>query len=560
MAQPKNVIFWGAGATADLGIRTTKEQTKLIQLLTGTREGGKPLEERIALAFGRNGKESGLCALKDLITILGDSDDAYDSIHHINAEQMSIMQRNCEVGTGVEDLQKRIVHLRLIYDWPALKSVVRICPASATAEFRINDLFNLLDMHIPIGFGFPAPAGNEKDGSGKGLQQQFFDARRLIGAKNALYMILTTMFYIDYQECLRSKRDRLDKYFDVADQIGRRMQRQGVKLAGENQPFDEPEFYQGDIGFVSLNYDPISLWMQFIAYRELNNSGAVPHIGSPAVPLHLYHDFGHMIPARGISRPDPKRPWYPLNVAAAQRLNEVKYPSGYRVRLTKLLFPHGCLCWRGCPNCGKLSAYHPTQWDRYAADLFPPPPFRAFDPTPCPGWVGDSEKKERGKGSVDARACLHCGTLTYAHHTQTVMQSSFKSLPPSFIEEIQRDLRATAMQADHFIFMGYSLPQDDVTYRAFFSASRQRGRTSSDPPVRCTIVGKDPSNPGWYGPTALEARKSEFEKDSVVRAAQDIFGIENVRFFGGGIPDVFLDGGGKVTADKLEYLLNSAWT
>ena len=83
------------------------------------------------------------------------------------------------------------------------------------------------------------------------------------------------------------------------------------------------------------------------------------------------------------------------------------------------------------------------------------------------------------------------------------MQSSFKSRPPSFIEEIQRDLRATTMQANHIIFMGYSLPQDDVTYRAFFSASRQRHKGPSDQQVRCTVVSKEPDNPGWYGPAEM---------------------------------------------------------
>lgn len=73
------------------------------------------------------------------------------------------------------------------------------------------------------------------------------------------------------------------------------------------------------------------------------------------------------------------------------------------------------------------------------------------------------------------------------------MQSSFKARPPSFIEEIQRDLRATTMQADHIIFMGYSLPPDDVTYRAFFSARRQKGGKD----VHCTVVGKGEDNPEW---------------------------------------------------------------
>jgi len=39
-------------------------------------------------------------------------------------------------------------------------------------------------------------------------------------------------------------------------------------------------------------------------------------------------------------------------------------------------------------------------------------------------------------------------------------------------------------------------------------------------------------------------------------AARDIVGEDNIRFYGGGIPDVFLDAGGQAIAGKLEQLLN----
>jgi hypothetical protein len=132
------------------------------------------------------------------------------------------------------------------------------------------------------------------------------------------------------------------------------------------------------------------------------------------------------------------------------------------------------------------------------------------------------------------------------------MQSSFKPRSPSFIEEIQRELRATTMRASHIIFMGYSLPTDDVTYRAFFSARRQRRGAE----VRCTVVSCDPDNPGWYGPSSLDTRldKRTFADISPVNAARDIFGKENVRFYGGGVPDVFLDKD-NVTDASLEKLL-----
>ena len=554
MTHGQKLIFWGAGATAALGIRTTDQQALVVQQLADAKSPGEPLRERIAKALGQDVSERWHSAIYDLITILGDSDEAYRSIHLIKDEHIKAMRRNWELGAGKEELQRRIIELRLIYDWPTLKSVVQICPASESDDFKINDLFNVLDMHVPLKFGVRAPAERETERAGARSAEQFFDARRLIGARNALLLILTTLFHIDYQTCLATKGELLEKYRDFAIQIARRAQRLGVEIAGNGDPLDTPEFYRGDIGFVSLNYDPIGLWVQFIANRELNKDGAVPHIGSPAVPLHLYHDFGHLIPARGIGRTEAHSPWYPLNEAAAQRLNEQEYPSGYRVRLTKFLFPHGCLCWRECPDCGKLSAYHGDQWDLDARGLFPPPPLRAFDLSPCPDWIKDDERKMRERGSVDARACLHCQTVTYAHHTQAVMQSSFKSPPPSFIEEIQRDLRATVTRAGHIIFMGYSLPPDDVTYRAFFAARRTRVRRPGDRPVHCTIVDKDRSNPDWYGPDAL--RTGDLSKRPVVQSAKAIFGEENVRFYGGGIPNVFLDGGARATQDRLEQLLD----
>jgi len=558
MAQPHNVIFWGAGATAALGLRTTADQTQFIVRVTGADASDKPpgerapLEERVAKALDPNDIEPWHSALFDLITILGDSDDAYDSIHFIDDKQLDAMRRNWRKGASDDELRGRIIGLRLTYDWPALKSVVRICPGSSTGKFKLNDLFNLLDMHIPTRFGVRAPARQERSGAEKQYETQFFDARRLIGAKNALLMILISLFYIDYQVCISSKSDLLRKYHDFAEVLGRRMQRQGLDLAGQYR-LDQPEFYQGDVSFVSINYDPIALWVQFVANRELNNSASVPHIGSPAVPLHLFHDFGHLIPARRIGKGPANWPWYPLNEAAAQRLNELKTGGDCRVRLTKFLFPHGCLCWRECPDCGKLSTYHGDQWDLDAHGLFPPPPLRAFDEKVIPKWISGPEREQREKGKIDARECLHCHTLTYADHTQAVMQSSFKASPPSFIEEIQRDLRATTMQANHIIFMGYSLPPDDVTYRAFFSARRQCHKGPGDQQVRCTVIGKEPDHPGWYGPNEIETRI--FKDASPVNAALDIFGKKNVRFYGGGVPNVFRDSGGGVTEAALERLL-----
>lgn len=550
MEQTNTVIFWGAGATAKLGMRMTAAQTKFIQVLTGVKH---PLDlqpniqDRVTDALDRASKgcdELNL-ALVELLTILGDEDKNHKSIHNISEAERNVMRRNMPAGTNEEAIDTHIVHLRLYYDWPALKSIVRVCPASTSNEFQLNDLFNVLDMHGPAGFGFRAPSPVADDGA------QFLDPRRLMGAKAALRMLLGAAFYIDYKDCIGDKADTLKLYKDFATLLGHRMQQYGVALAQSEMKFDQPEFYQGDVSFVSLNYDPLALWVQYIANRELNNSPAVPHIGSPAQKLQVFHDSGHFIPSRRIGQLGN---WYPMNEAVAQRMNEGVSGSGI-VRLTKFLFPHGCLCWRECPDCGKLSSYMGDEWTLASPSLIPPPPLRRFDTATCQGAVNRKEFEMRqSQGRVDTRACVHCGTLTHEHHTQTVMQSSFKAQPPSFIEEIQRDLRAVAMKADHFIFMGYSLPKDDVIYRAFFSARKQVSETkkTDGQAVRCTVVGVDDTNTGWYSPTELGEEK--FRKSEVIKAARDIFGDDNVRFFGGGVPNVFLENG-VATEDALNRLL-----
>jgi hypothetical protein len=127
------------------------------------------------------------------------------------------------------------------------------------------------------------------------------------------------------------------------------------------------------------------------------------------------------------------------------------------------------------------------------------------------------------------------------------MQSNFKAPPPSFIEEVQRDLRVATQAANHVILMGYSLPPDDVTYRAFFAARRQkRSHDGGDGPiVRCSVVGIGYDD-HWHGPDEINQMLPQMEKGvsprTTLEAARDLFGRDNVRFFGGGIPQVFCEG------------------
>ena len=549
------VIIWGAGATASLGMRTTGEQARFIRDLVYSPEDSPvvPLINRIPKALGPNINDVWISALRDLLIVLGERDDGEPEnsdlqLATVTNAQMAAMRCNWDTSANDEELRSTVVMLRTLYDWLALKAIVRVCPADEEGTFRLVDLFNVLDMHSNTGHGLRTRQG------------AFLTPQRVTGAQNALKMLLQAVFYIDWQHLCRDDSDRQEQlryHYEFAEALGRRMQQGGLRLAKQNLAYDSKDFYMADVSFVSMNYDPIALWCQFVANRQLNRDPKVPHVGNPGHKLQIYHDLGHFVATRRVERrAESGTLWHPMNQSSAQRLNDPDHGANERARISKFLFPHGCLWWRECPNCGKLSSYLGHTWEIRSRMLIPPPPLQ--------GFVDDidyktpkEEEQKQVRGAVDVRACVHCGTLTYAHHTPVLMQSNFKGMPPPFIQEIQRDLYVAVQEASHIVFMGYSLPDDDVDYRVFF-ATRQR-RAPRDP-VKCSVVvGKEYGN-DWLGQSQWTAKLEEMEENNSPRktleAARDLFGGKNVRFYGGGIPEVFLDGGDKVTDAAVSRLLN----
>ena len=99
----QNLIFWGAGATRALGIRATADQEKFIHCIATAQDSSKPLRDRIAEALGVSVAKRWHDALFDLITILGDGDDAYASIDNVDDEQVEAM---------IEELKQVLIEKR----------------------------------------------------------------------------------------------------------------------------------------------------------------------------------------------------------------------------------------------------------------------------------------------------------------------------------------------------------------------------------------------------------------------------------------------------------------
>ena len=537
---PETTIFWGAGATASLGIPATEKQGLYIFLLADDRK--KALKERLKdVPFFIDYVDE----INDLLVDLGDNLES--RLDDFDREQEEAAARLFPT-LSLKESKKWVVHLRQTYDWDALKRIIQICPSEDGSNPFLVDLFNILDMHILSGQGFYT-----KNGGGKKGEPYFVANYRLRPAKNCLIMLINLQIFCTYQSTIEKSPEKIDPYILFAKALAELMQEEGI--ASGLKDYADREFYLFSYSVVSMNFDPLLLWFIFNAHKEANDNP--PHIGIPAQPMKLFHDFGHFMGVRRVGPGFDPGVWYPFNETVAQRINDSDHVCGRIGRLGKFYFPHGCCCWRECANCGKLTVHFGDEWDYRSSSLFPSPVIPALKKN---RYRSAEEQRAEEKGIPDGVQCAYCGTITLAADTPMIMQSNYKGSHPPYIEEIHRDLKVCLENANHIVLLGYSLPKDDVVWRSVLATRKSREQN-----VHCSVVVGFKGDDEWLEGAKLEAYVADIKKNkhpcewdsygiSVIDAAIEIFDRPNVRAYTHGIPEVWINGSD--VAEQTKKLLN----
>ncbi|SFG73516.1 hypothetical protein [Sporolactobacillus nakayamae] len=516
---PETVIFWGAGTTEPLHMKTTNELGKMFQTLT---EADKNLGEAIDQVIPEADEQvrSELKALLELI----------DSEFHGHEDE----------AIRVLDIPKdRAQHLQMLYDWNAVKLVIERCPRNRNHRFSLDDLYNLLDLHIQAHKGIE-------------VEQRFITLDRLIAARRTLTMLTQLIHAIGYVELLHDSDTKAlyHHYYEFATILAGRMREEGVQKAAKQISFDDRNFYLFSYAMISMNWDPILLWLIFNAHKEMNSAADCPKIGDPPQPMKLFNDLVHFIAVRKVDGRSPSA-WFPMNETAVQQMNDSEYQTGRRIRIGKFYFPHGCHGFRQCPKCGKLTFYLGNEWCVDSPCLFPPQIIPSLSPR-SPRSL--EEKKAIDAGIFDAVQCTYCGTITESHHTAIAMQTHFKAIQPSFIQEIQNDMKVAIEHAQHIIFAGYSLPDDDFIDRIMLSARRKMDVEQ----VKCSVINFDQhAKEEWMYGEELNDFCRKYDRSSLASTCNrvaGIFGEANIRGYGAGFPNVFMKNG-KADKDKVEEMM-----
>lgn len=434
MDWPENLIIWGAGATAALGMPTSEEQSNFISAVRDQ---------------------------KDLSYFLGQTK----------------------------------------YNTPdSLFQFLQMVPREN--KISIQDTLNLLAVCRQQKRTFN-PNG------------KIFSPKLLQECSQQLSQLMTCFFQNRYKVLLESKTKVLQQYYDVYRILAEYELGNKIKNASA-QNLLKREWYLLDYAFVNFNWDILILWIIFNVHREMNNENSF-FFGVSATKLKVFNDFSSFMGAYPLE--NGSGIWYPYNETVLQRVNDPEHISDRRLLLGKFYQLHGSFNWKECPHCGKLNMWLGEKWELCSETLFA------------------AEKLNK---------CLFCENQLDDDSVR-LLQTPFKDANPPYIEEIQRDMLVGIENAEHLIFAGYSLPEDDLFYRSIFAARRSKKQD-----LRITVLLKDDqcNVERWY-------KRSEVQNATVERIAQ-ILGVsdENIRVNFDGIPNVFLTEG---RADRNKIIETFYW-
>jgi hypothetical protein len=556
---PATVVLWGAGATAQLGFPTTDAQASCLSKLAATGTGG--LEGRVRSAFPKASRQEQR-DIEDFLLILGDADGMKGRARQKEDIAEALRRQFDQIDTVAR--QRRKEKLQRIYDWPTLRRVILSSPRQfvpgtpskivsvKNAAISLQDLFNLLDLHIQANIGFHAPDPNGDE------ESAFIPPDALPTARRALQLLIILQFAVSYRQLL-DDANLLRPYQQFAEALARLMQKEGRLFATQGVGTKTRNYYLFGYSLVSMNWDPLLIWLVFNAHNEANHRWPVVSVGRPSRPQKLFNDLAYLV-VREVESKDLDI-WYMMNESTAQRLNDPKHSGDRYVRTGKFYFPHGSFNLRECPNCGKMNAYLGNEWNLASPSLLPPLPI----PGSSTVWSvarSKEEEKFQSRGDMDALQCVYCGSMMGFEQISLLMQTNFKGTMSPYLDETQRELRAALENAKHIVLMGYSLPKDDVFYRSVLAARLGNRPQGSEKPLYISLVNYQDKAPSrWLeGQEIVGALPPDCDLVRIYRDLSSIVAAGDpkrvrVRAYGRGVPDVFAPGGGPVDDDSICDLL-----
>ena len=243
--------------------------------------------------------------------------------------------------------------------------------------------------------------------------------------------------HIEYIELLKAKKELICAVFTKILQCIEKYD----KELYEQIDCEKREFFIANYCFINFNWDLYSLFPIVEAHKKLNHENGRYLTDGRLPQLRMYTDFNYEHATNLID----DTPWYPFTEPAAHNTNSKAYDAARRVVLTKAYFPHGLMNSFKCPKCARHSLY-----------------LGNFDIESTCSSLKYNEDKAIFK-------CITCSSEIASKDFNVLVQSNFKTRN-AFLEETRIKMFCELEAAERLVFIGYSLPTDDVDYNTFFKS------------------------------------------------------------------------------------------
>lgn len=256
---PETILMIGAGASVRLGMQTTEQLGKALYELSRDE---LPLKERLE------------------IVLTSSSSTFKKSVFNF----LSFLEKDTALE-GVSESRRKV--LIDIYDWTSLKKIIARCPGVSAGNLQLQDVYNLIDMHLQSGHGF-------------GSSDDVIRPERMQAARNTANVLVAILHASAYQNMLKNNKNTYNQYYSFTKILAERMKNEGLERIQHHEMSDR-SFYMFSYSVISMNWDPLFLWLLFNAHKESNDMPAF--IGNPALPMKLFHDMAHFMAVRFVNDP-----------------------------------------------------------------------------------------------------------------------------------------------------------------------------------------------------------------------------------------------------------------